>query len=112
MAKARVTLDLDGEAETQLNNLAERRGQEKSRVISDALELLESFEADEPDIEEDLRRLRAFEQNAEVVPLDEVKAWVRSWGTDNESPAPTPRKMGGSSLHPKRFRTHSAFANF
>lgn len=94
MSKTRVTVDLDGEADTRLKNLAERRGQEKSRVISDALELLEIFEAQEPDIEEDLRRLQAFEQSAEGVPLDEVKAWIRSWGTENERPAPIPRKMG------------------
>lgn len=47
-----------------------------------------------PDIEEDLRRLREFERTGEAVPLEEVKAWVRSWGTPNELPPPKPRKIG------------------
>jgi hypothetical protein len=45
----------------------------------------------ELDIEEDLRRLREFERTGT---LDEIKAWVRSWGTDNELPPPTPHKVG------------------
>jgi predicted transcriptional regulator len=47
----------------------------------------------EPDIEEDLRRLREFERTGEGVPLEEVKNWVRSWGMPNELPPPRPRKI-------------------
>jgi predicted transcriptional regulator len=90
MTKTRITLDLDSEDDARLRMLAEARGQEKSRVVSDALALLDSLEAREPDVEEDLRRLDAFERTGMGVPLDEVKAWVRSWGTANELPAPTP----------------------
>lgn len=93
MTKTRVTLDLDTETDARLRLLAEQRGQEKSGVVSDALALLDLFEAKELDIEEDLRRLRAFEQNGEGVPLDDVKAWVRSWGTQNELSPPNPRKL-------------------
>jgi predicted transcriptional regulator len=91
MTKTRVTLDLDSEDDTRLQQLAERRGQEKSRVISDALALLDTQE--EPDIEEDVRRLEAFDRDQLGVPLEEVKAWVRSWGTANELPPPVPRKV-------------------
>jgi predicted transcriptional regulator len=94
MKKTRVTLDLDTEDDARLRMLAESRGQEKSRVVSDALALLDSMEADEPDIEEDLRRLEEFERTGLSVPLEDVKAWVRSWGTANELPPPTPRKLG------------------
>ena len=44
-------------------------------------------------LEEDIRRLREFERTSEAVPLDEVKAWVESWGTANELPRPKPRKI-------------------
>jgi predicted transcriptional regulator len=94
MAKMHITLDLDDEADARLRALAKRRGQEEAGVVSDALELLDSFETNELNIEEDLLRLRAFEQNGEGVPLDDVKAWVRSWGTQNELPPPGPRKLG------------------
>jgi predicted transcriptional regulator len=91
MAKTRVTLDLDSEDDARLRQLAERRGQEKSRVIADALALLDTQE--EPDIGEDVRRLEAFDRDQLGVPLADVKAWVRSWGTANELPPPVPRKV-------------------
>jgi predicted transcriptional regulator len=94
MTKTRITLDLDSEADSRLRMLAELRGQETSRVVSDALALLDSLQTDDPDIEEDIRRLQAFERTQQGVPLDEVKAWVRSWGTVGELSPPTPRKLG------------------
>ncbi|MEI9929081.1 MAG: hypothetical protein WDM89_00580 [Rhizomicrobium sp.] len=94
MTKTRITLDLDSEADDRLRMLSELRGQEKSRVVSDALALLDSLEGGELDIEEDIRRLEHFEHTAEGVALEDVKAWVRSWGMANELPPPSPRKLG------------------
>ncbi|MBV8976609.1 MAG: hypothetical protein JO261_14460 [Alphaproteobacteria bacterium] len=91
MSKTRVILDLDSEDDARLRQLAERRGQETSRVVSDALALLDTLE--EPDIEEDVRRLENFDRDQMGVPLEEVKTWVRSWGTPNELPPPVPRKI-------------------
>jgi predicted transcriptional regulator len=48
----------------------------------------------EPDISEDRRRLDEFERTRLAIPLDEVKAWVTSWGTAEELPRPQPRKIG------------------
>jgi predicted transcriptional regulator len=93
MTKTRITLDLDTEADARLRTLSEQRKQEKSGVVSDALALLDLFETKDLAIEEDLRRLQIFEQNGEGVPLDDVKTWVRSWGTQNELPPPSPRKL-------------------
>jgi predicted transcriptional regulator len=92
--KTRVILDLDSEDDTRLRMLAETRGQETARVVSDALALLDSMDGESPDIEEDLRRLETFKQTGMGVSLDDVKAWVRSWGTADELPPPTPRKIG------------------
>ena len=36
----------------------------------------------------DERRLAEFERTREGVPWEEVKTWMRSWGTPNEIPAP------------------------
>ena len=94
MTTIRRTLDLDAETDARLRELAERRGQEASHVISDALALLDSADLDDPDIEEDIRRLREFERTGEAVPLEDVMAWVRSWGTPDELPPPRPRKVG------------------
>jgi predicted transcriptional regulator len=42
---------------------------------------------------EDRRRLAEFNRTRMGVPWDEVKAWMESWGTPNERPAPKPRKL-------------------
>jgi predicted transcriptional regulator len=94
MATVRRTLELDTETDARLCALADARGQEPSVIVSDALALLDSA-TDESDleIEEDLRRLHEFERTGEGVPLEDVKMWVRSWGTANELPPPKPRKI-------------------
>lgn len=42
---------------------------------------------------EDARRLAAFKETGEGVPWAEVQAWLRSWGTGHELPAPRSRKL-------------------
>jgi hypothetical protein len=47
-----------------------------------------------PDIGEDRRRYEAFKQDRRAVPLEDVKAWVASWGSVDELPRPPLRKIG------------------
>ena len=47
-----------------------------------------------PDLGEDRRRLDAFNQTRAAVPLNDVKDWGASWGSTNELPRPSPRKIG------------------
>jgi hypothetical protein len=42
---------------------------------------------------EDSRRLASFMRAREGVPWNEVEAWIKSWGTVQELPAPRPRKL-------------------
>jgi hypothetical protein len=42
---------------------------------------------------EDARRLAEFERTREGIPWEEIKAWMESWGTVNERPAPKPRRL-------------------
>ncbi len=63
--------------------------------MADAIALLDSVvDVATLDTQEDLRRLEIFERSREAVALEDVKAWVRSWGTANELPVPTARKIG------------------
>jgi predicted transcriptional regulator len=65
-----------------------------SRLLADTVEWLNAvIEMDEPDIEEDLRRLEEFDRTGLAVPGGEVDAWIDSWGTANELPRPQPRKV-------------------
>jgi predicted transcriptional regulator len=94
MSTVRRTLELDKETDTRLSELAARQGKDVSAVVADALVLLDSLvEIDGLDIEEDQGRLAAFEETGEAVPLGEVKAWVESWGSDQELQPPKPTKL-------------------
>lgn len=42
---------------------------------------------------EDAGRYEEYQHTGEGVPLEEVQAWVRSWSTPEELPAPKPRKL-------------------
>jgi hypothetical protein len=42
---------------------------------------------------EDERRLAEFMRMREVVPWEEVKTWMESWGKRNELPPPKPRRL-------------------
>jgi hypothetical protein len=44
-------------------------------------------------LDEDVCRLAEFERTRIGVPWDEVRAWMESWGTRTELPAPKSRKL-------------------
>jgi predicted transcriptional regulator len=91
----RRTLDIDADTDARLRELAAERGQDVAAVLAEAVALLDSVgDIAGPDVAEDRRRLDEFKRTRQAVPLDEVKAWVASWGTAGELPRPQPRKLG------------------
>jgi predicted transcriptional regulator len=89
------TLEIDADTDARLREMATERGQEVAAVLAEAVALLDSVvDIEGPDIEEDRRRLDEFERTRLAIPLDEVKAWVASWGSADELPRPQPRKIG------------------
>ena len=94
MGHVRRTFEIDSETDTRIEYLAAERGQDASAVVAEAVAMMTAtVEIEGPDIEEDLRRLEEFERTGEAVPMEEVKAWVDSWGTGNELPMPKARKI-------------------
>ena len=94
MNVVRRTIDIDTETDARLQEMAKERGQDVSAILAEAVALLDSVvEVNNPDIEEDRRRLREFERTGEAIPLHEIKEWVASWGTDNELPRPKSRRF-------------------
>jgi predicted transcriptional regulator len=90
----RRTLDIDAATDARLRELAAERGQDEAAVLAEAVALLDSvIDIGNPDIAEDRRRLQAFRQTREALPLHEVKAWVESWGTDHELPRPQSQRI-------------------
>jgi predicted transcriptional regulator len=89
------TLEIDADTDARLREMATERGQEVAAVLAEAVALLDSVvDLEGPDIAEDRRRLDEFERTRLAIPLDEVKAWVASWGSADELPRPLPRKIG------------------
>jgi predicted transcriptional regulator len=95
MNMIRRTLEIDADTDARLRALAAERGQDVAAVLAEAVAPLDSVvDIAGPDIAEDRRRLDEFNRTREAVPLDEVKSWVASSGSDNELPRPRPRKVG------------------
>jgi predicted transcriptional regulator len=89
------TLEIDVDTDARLREMAKERGQDVAAVLAEAVALLDSVvDLVGPDIGEDRRRYDSFRQTRIAVPLDEVKAWVASWGSDNELPRPQSRRIG------------------
>jgi predicted transcriptional regulator len=89
------TLEIDPDTDARLREMATERGQEVAAVLAEAVALLDSVvDLEGPDIAEDRRRYEEFKRTGLAVPLDEVKAWVASWGSADELPRPKPRKVG------------------
>jgi predicted transcriptional regulator len=89
------TLEIDADTDARLREMATERGQEVAAVLAEAVALLDSVvDIEGPDIAEDRRRYDEFKRTRLAVPLDEVKAWVASWGFADELPRPQPRKIG------------------
>lgn len=91
----RRSISLDPATDARLRELAAERGQDEAAVLAEAVALLDSvIDIGSPDIAEDRRRLEDFRRTREAVPLHDVKAWVESWGTDNELPRPKAQRLG------------------
>ena len=95
MNMIRRTLEIDAATDARLRELAAERDQDVASVLAEAVALLDSVvDIAGPDPAEDRRRLDEFKRARQAIPLDEVKAWVASWGSANELPPPQPRKVG------------------
>ncbi|MCK1637139.1 hypothetical protein IVA95_05970 [Bradyrhizobium sp. 157] len=89
------TLEIDADTDARLREMAKEHGQDVAAVLAEAVALLDSvIDLSGPDIGEDRRRYDDFRQTHLAVPLNEVKAWVASWGSEDELPRPQPHKVG------------------
>ena len=104
MTTKRRKIEVDAKTADVLEARAAARGQTVSELIADLVSDesspdLESMRAAgcgpwSPEIlAEDARRFADFQRTHEGVPWEDVKAWMKSWGTSNELPPPKPRKL-------------------
>lgn len=101
---AKVKIEIDAQTADLLKARASARGMSVGDLLADlagdenllapALEAMRSAGDGPwaPDIlAEDARRLAEFHRTREALPWDDVKAWMQSWGTPGELPAPKAR---------------------
>jgi hypothetical protein len=99
-------IEVDEETAALLEGRARARGMTVSELLADLACNQEVLPADlaemrdkgegpwSPEaLKEDARRLAEFERTREGVPWEEVKSWLRSWGTRDELPTPKLRKL-------------------
>lgn len=100
------TIEVDDRTAALLEARAAARGVSVAELLADLAGNEEGLPADLADmrakgegpwspeaLQEDARRLAEFERTREGVPWDEVEAWMQSWGSPDELPAPKLRKL-------------------
>jgi len=102
----KVRIEVDEQTAEVLKARAAARGLTVSALVA---ELIGAEETMPPDLQvmcsasegpwapealaEDARRLAEFRRTREALPWEDVKAWMQTWGTPNELPAPKSRKL-------------------
>jgi hypothetical protein len=100
------SIEIDAETADLLEARAKARGMTVAEFLADIACHEEALPADlarmrangegpwSPGVlDEDARRLAEFERDRIGMPWPEIKAWLESWGTPNERPAPNPRRI-------------------
>lgn len=84
-----VTVRLDAQLKTKLEALAQSTQRSKSWLAAEAIKAYieqESWQIEQ--IEEGLKQ--ANQPDTQWVDHEQVSTWLRTWGTEDEAPAPCP----------------------
>ena len=85
-----TSIRLQSDLENSLDQLAAKLSRSKNWIINEALKAyILTQQQDEQRWKETLSAVASV-QAGKVVDGDKVHAWLDSWGTDNELPAPKP----------------------
>jgi predicted transcriptional regulator len=85
MAQTSILVQLDAEVQSRLAALAEDRQQPASEV---AAEVISMYFAQDSWEHQHIRAGLAELDAGQCIPNERVLAWLDSWGTENELPAP------------------------
>ena len=80
------TIELSADLDTALNAAAAAGSQTPSELIETALV---SFLRETAESAEDSERWARYLKTRKAVPIEAVRQWVASWGSDDERPVPT-----------------------
>ena len=81
-----MTVRLSSETKARLEKAAKQQNRSKSFLAAEAIDNLLAIQAEQ---DEGVRKALASLDDSGGVAHEKVKAWVESWGSDNELPMPT-----------------------
>jgi predicted transcriptional regulator len=83
-----TSIRLNADVEAPLENLAQRLDRSKNYLINQAIKEYVARQAmDDSRWEDTLNALSSIKEG-KIIDESEVVSWLKSWGTDSESPAP------------------------
>jgi hypothetical protein len=91
-----LTISLTGPLADEVRGAAQARGLTPEEYVRQQLAwdiALGDDPVEQAGVEEDEAALADFERTGMGVPWEEVRDWMKSWGTANELPRPQPRKL-------------------
>jgi predicted transcriptional regulator len=88
MSSSTFTVRVDTAAKKRLEKLAKNTGRSRSFLAAEAIN--EYLDINEWQVAGIKAAIESADRG-ELVPHDQVKAWVNSWDSDNELPMPTKR---------------------
>ncbi len=89
MASTTFTVRVDSAVNKRLEKLAKNTGRSRSFLAAEAI--TEYISVNEWQVTGIKNAIASLDQG-KAIPHQEVKDWVRSWGSDSERPAPKPSK--------------------
>jgi len=84
-----TSLRLSAEVEAPLENLAQKLDRSKNYLINQAVKEYVARQAMEDARWEDTLRALASIKEGKIIDESEVVSWLKSWGTENETSAPS-----------------------
>ena len=84
-----TSLRLSAEVEAPLENLAQKLDRSKNYLINQAVKEYIARQAMEDARWEDTLRALASIKEGKIIDESEVVSWLKSWGTENETSAPS-----------------------
>lgn len=87
MTTIKRTIEIDAGVDAALARVAEAGSQSPSQIIEVALV---TFLKEAAETAEDARRWENYLKTRKSIPIEAIEAWVESWDSDRELPAPAP----------------------
>ena len=89
MTTSAISVKLDDNLKSRIKQLAQRQQRSAHRIMREAIrDYVVKEEAKEKFVQEALASWSSYKQTGKHLSEDEVREWLQTWGTDNETEIP------------------------